>query len=297
MSRFIEKCSTHRSRLWLLVFGIMSMGLLSFGMCDDNDSGFDCDDSDCDTDCDTDNDGDCDCDHHDHEHDKWWDMAQEQIIYDQHMQSVEAKRSKQAKSSPVKSSAPVRNVSNELKNELRMKRITSFIFKHKQIQVGFSSGKLQEQNVNQAYQLLKNQAFTKIQLVPVMDIGPQSHITAGKVKEISIGGRNLFGPTELFAYDSPIVIYYHDKKEVTVPFAAKILKKMDYQIVYDQLKELGFSNVHKCPKRDIIFGLLSKDGEIEEVSIAGNSHFKANTTYKFDVEIKIHYHTPVTARY
>jgi hypothetical protein len=59
-----------------MVFGIMSMGLFSFGMCDD-DGGIDCDDSNCDVDCDTDGDGDCDYHHEANSDERFWDSLEE----------------------------------------------------------------------------------------------------------------------------------------------------------------------------------------------------------------------------
>lgn len=287
MSRFIKKRRTRCSRLWLAVFGVMSMGFIPFGMCDDNGGDFDCGDSDCDTDCDTDNDGDCDCDHHDSD-----DSLYESAIRDSWYHYYTPGPNQAAKTTSS------RNVKekDELKSRLRKKRIIAFLFKRKKVQVGFSSGNLLEQNATKAQQMLKEQAFTKIKLVPVLDIGPKSRTRAGKVKEITIGDQSVFVKTDTFPYDAPITIYYHDKKEVTIPYSAKSLRKQNCQAVYEQLQELGFTNLHKCPKKDIVLGWLSKEGEVEEVCIAGNNRFKENTTYKFDVEITIRYHTSITTK-
>lgn len=272
---------------WLAVFGVMSMGLIPFGMCDDNGGDFDCGDSDCDTDCDTDNDGDCDCDHHDSD-DSLYESAIRDSWYHYYTpgpnQAARATSSNRAKAQ------------DDLKSRLRKKRIVAFLFKRKKVQVGFSSGNLLEQNATKAQQMLKEQAFTKIKLVPVLDIGPKSRTRAGKVKEVTIGNQSVFVKTDMFPYDAPITIYYHDKKEVTIPYSAKSLRKQNYQAVYEQLQELGFTNLYKCPKKDVVLGWLSKEGEVEEVCIAGNNRFKENTTYKFDVEILIRYHTSITAK-
>lgn len=287
MSRFIKKRRTRCSRLWLAVFGVMSMGFVPFGMCDDNGGDFDCGDSDCDTDCDTDNDGDCDCGHHDSD-----DSLYESAIRDSWYHYYTPGPNQAAKTTSS------RNVKekDELKSRLRKKRIIAFLFKRKKIQVGFSSGNLLEQNATKAQQMMKEQAFTKIKLVPVLDIGPKSRTRVGKVKEITIGDQSVFVKTDMFPYDAPITIYYHDKKEVTIPYSAKSLRKQNFLDVYNQLQELGFTRIHKYPKKDIVLGWLSKEGEVEEVTIAGNSRFKENSTYKFDVEITIRYHTLITSK-
>lgn len=293
MSIFVRKRRTRRSRLWLAVFGIMSMGLVPFGMCDDNGGDFDCGDTDCDSDCDTDGDGDCDCDHYAHQHDDWWEEAREIAI------RAECEQALYSTDTPKSSPKPAKQVqasADDLKSRLRKKRILAFLFKRKKIQVGFSSGNLSEQNATKAQQLLTEQAFTKIKLVPVLDIGPKSRTRAGKVKEVTIGDQSVFVKTDMFPYDAPITIYYHDKKEVTIPYSAKSLRKQNFQGVYNQLQALGFTSLHKCPKKDIVLGWLSKEGEVEEICIAGNNRFKENTTYKFDVEILIRYHTSITAK-
>ena len=299
MNRFVKKRRTRRSRLWLAVFGVISMGLVSFGVCDDNDGGFDCDDSDYDTTCDADDDGDCDCDHHTQQHDDPWEELREAALRaecEQEAYSIDIQDKPAKYQTKPKQIKQARKNPDNLKRELRKKRLVAFLFKRKKIQVGFSSSNLLEQNATKALQLLKEQAFTKIKLIPVLDIGPKSRISVGKVEEVSIGDQNIFTKTDMFPYDAPISICYHDKIEVTIPYSAKSLRKQNYQEVYNKLTELGFTRIHKYPRKDIVLGWLNKEGEVEEVSIAGNSRFKENTTYKFDVAITISYHTSIATK-
>lgn len=57
------------------------------------------------------------------------------------------------------------------------------------------------------------------------------------------------------------------------------------------LLELGFTKIEERPIRDLITGWINKAGSIERVYLDGDSNFKRNTFYKYDINIIIEYHT------
>jgi hypothetical protein len=65
----------------------------------------------------------------------------------------------------------------------------------------------------------------------------------------------------------------------------------NYQTVISELKATGFTNITTIIMDDLIFGWLTKDGEIEKVEIGGNSEFSANDAFLKDAKIVITYHT------
>jgi hypothetical protein len=65
----------------------------------------------------------------------------------------------------------------------------------------------------------------------------------------------------------------------------------NYQTVISELEETGFTNIETKVLDDLITGLLTKDGEIEQVEINGDTEFSANDSFQKDSKIVITYHT------
>ncbi|MFJ7729302.1 DUF4839 domain-containing protein [Neobacillus sp. NPDC097160] len=65
----------------------------------------------------------------------------------------------------------------------------------------------------------------------------------------------------------------------------------NYQTVISQLKKTGFTNIKTKVLDDLITGWLTKDGEIEQVEINGDTEFSANDSFKKNSKIVITYHT------
>lgn len=88
-----------------------------------------------------------------------------------------------------------------------------------------------------------------------------------------------------------------DRKEVAVGNKIYIgaslesFKEKNYLEVVKQLKENGFQNIKTIPIEDLVTGWITSDGEIEDITINGESNFTENTAYSPDAEIVISYHT------
>ena len=95
----------------------------------------------------------------------------------------------------------------------------------------------------------------------------------------------------MIPYDSEIIITYHEKREISVPFNARFCRKKNYAEICSQLRALGFINIVACAIRDLTTGWLIKDGSIEKVIIGDNSAFKKGAIYPYDVKILVKYHT------
>lgn len=220
---------------------------------------------------DKDNDGDCDCRENDPEY------AIHQAFYNERM------------AYSVKHTSPVKSTKQTKKKELDTIRRKAFLFNRKKIRVGFSSSDLLKKDANTVYSVLQNQAFTNISAIPVYDIGPKSRKQSGMIQEIYIGDTNSFFSSDKFPYDVSIRIYYHEKKEIVIPFSARNLLGCNYMEVHSMLTSLGFSNIQLIPKNRLFHGLIFPAGSIRYISINGNDSFKKNTTYKFDASIEIEY--------
>lgn len=79
--------------------------------------------------------------------------------------------------------------------------------------------------------------------------------------------------------------------EAKTPSASEAQKGRDYKMVIEDFEEQGFKNVKTKPLDDLITGWMTKDGEVESVSVDGNEEYSPDRWYANDVEVLITYHT------
>jgi hypothetical protein len=79
--------------------------------------------------------------------------------------------------------------------------------------------------------------------------------------------------------------------EAKTPSGSSFHEGRDYQDVVDDFKEKGFKNIKTEKIEDLITGWLTKDGEVESVSVDGDKDYSPDVWYSNDVEVVITYHT------
>jgi len=79
--------------------------------------------------------------------------------------------------------------------------------------------------------------------------------------------------------------------EAKTPSGSSTQKGRDYQEVVNDFKEKGFKNIRTEKREDLVTGWLTKDGEVESVSVEGDKDYLADVWYSNDVEVVITYHT------
>lgn len=78
---------------------------------------------------------------------------------------------------------------------------------------------------------------------------------------------------------------------LTAPKSSSDLEGEDYKDVVTLLQVAGFTNIEVETIDDLITGWLTKDGEVEKVSINGDTDFFASSKFPYDSKIVITYHT------
>lgn len=79
--------------------------------------------------------------------------------------------------------------------------------------------------------------------------------------------------------------------EAKTPSGSSIQKGKDYNKVVDDFKSKGFKNIKTEKLEDLITGWMTKDGEVEEVSVGGDVNYSADEWVSADAEVIIKYHT------
>ena len=84
----------------------------------------------------------------------------------------------------------------------------------------------------------------------------------------------------------------HIEKEYSfVPFSSESYGLKNYKDIMEELCAYGFTNIALLPHRDLIKGWLTKDGEVEKISINGKEKFKKNDRFESNARVVITYHT------
>lgn len=64
-----------------------------------------------------------------------------------------------------------------------------------------------------------------------------------------------------------------------------------YKDIVAEFTEAGFQNFEYEILDDIVFGIITQDGDIESISINGDDDFKTDTLFPYDAVVTITYHT------
>lgn len=181
----------------------------------------------------------------------------------------------------------------KIKNALRKKRIKAFLFKGKKIEIPCDCDEIAHKDISSVTNLFEQSAFSNIIKIPIKDIDDNSSYTEGEVEQVVIDGKMYFKSSDLIPYDTEIIITYHLKKEIAMPYSARSLRNKNYGVVTDELYELGFTQVYVHAIKDLTTGWIKKDGAIESIAIGNpdNRDFKKKSVYPYDIKIYIEYHT------
>jgi hypothetical protein len=81
------------------------------------------------------------------------------------------------------------------------------------------------------------------------------------------------------------------ENELQLPLSSDDTEYENYKDVMTRFENAGFKNITLEKIDDLITGWLTKDGEIDSVSVNGETDFIASTWYSKDAKIVIRYHT------
>lgn len=78
--------------------------------------------------------------------------------------------------------------------------------------------------------------------------------------------------------------------KINPPDSASSFEGEDYQDVVTRFKKAGFTNVQTKAQEDLITGWLTKEDEVDKVSIDGETDFMSSDRYDSDAKVVVTYH-------
>lgn len=79
--------------------------------------------------------------------------------------------------------------------------------------------------------------------------------------------------------------------EAKTPSGSSVMKGRDYARVVSIFEEKGFTNIRLEKIEDLITGWLTKDGEVEKVTVDGDENYSADKWVPADIAVIVYYHT------
>ena len=123
------------------------------------------------------------------------------------------------------------------------------------------------------------------------DIYVGSDYIENEIDKVELNGQAYFVADSEFPYDATVIITIHKKREISIPYNASSLRRLNYNEACSRLSSLGFTEIKLVPIKDLFIGLLTKNGAVEKVLVNGSKTFKKNTFFKYDTDIIVYYHT------
>jgi predicted RNA-binding Zn-ribbon protein involved in translation (DUF1610 family)/DNA-directed RNA polymerase subunit RPC12/RpoP len=160
----------------------------------------------------------------------------------------------------------------------------------KLIPVGVSAESLQNTDYESVVKILEDAGFTNVHTSSLYDLDYASKDDDGLVATVLILDNKSFEPDDKYPYDSRIDVKYHSVARASAPVSAKEAKGEQYSEVVDKLKDAGFGDIAISVDYDLITGWINGAGEVESISINGDSSFDSGSMFTVDSKIEIVYH-------
>lgn len=159
-------------------------------------------------------------------------------------------------------------------------------------QIGYDSEMLLHEHLYPVISIIKDAGFKNIRSVPIWDINDRNDKYKYEVEQIVINGVGFFESKDKFADDAEVIITYHEKQWIKMPFSIYNLKNKQKDKVVELLENSGFSNIYLRKQEDLVTGILVKDGTVETVLVRDDERLiEKGEMYPYDEELLIVYHT------
>ena len=79
--------------------------------------------------------------------------------------------------------------------------------------------------------------------------------------------------------------------KVETPSGMNMQRGRNYREVIEDFQDKGFTNIRTEPIEDLLYSWGFKNGEVEEITVGGDSNYDAGVWVAADTEVVIRYHT------
>ena len=172
-----------------------------------------------------------------------------------------------------------------------IKRIFS---KKRYVRCKFGSKELAGEHAYVVASLLKKNGFKYVQAVPIKDIDRNSNKFIYEVEAVAVSGSGGIAKGDILLENEAVVMTYHAKKEIEIPYSAKFFKRRNYIEVKEELYRTGFSNIRDRKIRDLTTEWIIKNGAVEQILVNVDGKeipMSRGCPYEYDVEVIVTYHT------
>ena len=159
------------------------------------------------------------------------------------------------------------------------------------IQVGYSPDKLIGLKYDLVEEKLYSKGFTNIEIRKITDLSLKERKKSEIVTEVIIGNKNNFSSKSKFFSNEKIIIVYHTTKKIFPPITSKAAKGKDYKDIVTEFKNKGFVNIKTKKIKDLVTGWITKDGEVDSITINSKNDYTTLDEFEEDAEVIINYHT------
>lgn len=169
--------------------------------------------------------------------------------------------------------------------------LTILIVSKNLIQVGYSPDKLIGLKYDLVEEKLYSKGFTNIEIRKITDLTLKERKKSEIVTEVIIGNKNNFSSKSKFFSNEKIIIVYHTTKKIFPPITSKAAKGKDYKDIVTEFKNKGFVNIKTKKIKDLVTGWITKDGEVDSITINSKNDYTTLDEFEEDAEVIINYHT------
>lgn len=159
------------------------------------------------------------------------------------------------------------------------------------IPVGYTPDNLAGLDYEEVISNLSEAGFTNISTNEIADLPLEEMSNENLVTNVQIGSDDSFDSDSKFPSNIPVKVTYRTLVRFNMPMTSKEAKGENYQTVMSSIKDSGFKNISVEVEYDVITGWLTKDGEVESITVNGDKKYTTDTQYRADSEIVITYHT------
>lgn len=162
----------------------------------------------------------------------------------------------------------------EERRQVRNKRLKAFFFNKKNLELEYSTSSFVGKDLTEVLNDLTRSGFNNCKAVSVKDIYVGSNKNVDEVEQVTINGQTQIGQGAMVPYDAEILITYHQKREIEIPFNVREVTKMTYEQVADVLTGIGFTEVNTLPLKDLKTGWIKKVNSVRQVAVVGIENIK-----------------------